>query len=500
MADIKADPKQFWQRLLGALAAGMPARQDGKGYSNKEIEAHYGVKLSAVSGLFAPTDRNYQAKWSDAEMYAFNAGEPAWDIHKTLLASIMWSSRASSRCKSLSVTREQFESAVMAVFDERLSDLENWRRGCEAAERLAESRFSGDFAKEVTKSVIGHAAHFIGKLTNSNVTTGAILALPDPSPQPYLYSGSVGKIRLDCWSNSSHPQADHYKAMRDCSERVRGSGGEAASAHDVAIAAAFDQAVAALGSGEDRAMNRSVDYRLRQIVLPKNGRYVALTPLGAAGISEHIFRHDDLSGYKILLPIGGTKPGNVTSIRSALYALVRDVPSLSYNGIAVYLRLLKRGYSIVVRKALRDALDRYYEWFSTSTNTFVDGRNSLKARQIELASSGIYSIVGLVMGDIQDQSNEVMDYLETLDPDDRQQKENALINNGPIEAAIATGSFSREFIEEASRRIVRLIENAKYKPTKESRERSVPIAVTHEDHERRLAVVSEIVSRFLVRA
>jgi hypothetical protein len=499
MADIKADPKPFWQRLLDALAAGMPARQDGKGYSNKEIETHYGLKSEVLSGLFGPKGRNYQAKWLNVEMSAFNAGEPPWGIHKALLASIMWTSSASSRCRSLSVSREQFESAVMAVFDERLSDLENWRRGCDAAERLAQSRFSGDFAKDVTKSVIDHAAHFIGKLTNSNATTGAILALPDPSPQPYLYSGSIGELCLDCWSNSS-PSAASYRKMLDCSTRVRQAGREAASSHDAAIAAAFDQAVAALGSGEDRAMNRSVDYRLRQIVLPKNGGYVALTPLGAAGISEHIFRHNDLSGYKILLPIGGTKSGNVTNIRSALYALVRDVPSLSYNGIAVYLRLLKRGYSIVVKKPLRDALDRYYEWFSTSTNTFVDGRNSLKARQIELASSGIYSIVGLVMGDIQDQSNEVMDYLDTLAPDDRQQKEGALINNGPIEAAIATGSFSREFIEEVSRRIVRLIENAKYKPNKDSRERSVSIAMSQEDHDRRLAVVSEIVSRFLVRA
>jgi hypothetical protein len=498
MADIKADPKQFWQRLLDALAADMPAREDGKGYSNKEIEGHYGMKSGALGDLLTPKGRNYQVKWSDAEMSAFNAGEPPWAIYKALLAAILWGSSASSRCKSLSVTRDEFESVVMASFDEQLSDLENWRRGCDAAQRLADSRSSGDFEKDVKRSVINHAAHFIGKLTNSNATTGAILALPDPSPQPYLYSGSLGRLRLDCWSNSS-PGAASYRKMLDCSTRARESGREAASAHDVAIADAFDKALSALGTGEDRQMNRFVDYRLRQIVLPKNGGYVALTPLGAAGISEHIFRHDDaLSGYKISLPIGGTKPGNVTSINSAVRALVREAPSLSYSGVAVYLRLLKRGYSIVVRKNLRDALDRYYKWFSG--NTFVDGRNSVKARQIELASSGIYSIVGLVMADIQDLSNDVMDYFGALDPNDRQQKESALINKGPIEAAIATGSFSREFIDEVSRRIVRLIENTKYKPTKDSRERGVSIVVAHEDHERRLAVVSEIVSRFLLRA
>jgi hypothetical protein len=496
MAGIKADPKQFWQRFIDALKEGLPAREDGKDYSNKEVEAHYGLESSALNSLFTPKGRNYQVKWSDAEMSAFNAGEPPWGIHKALLASIMWGSRASSRCKSLSVKRDEFESVVMASFDEQLSDLENWHRGCEAAERLAENRFSGDFAKDVKRSVVDYAAHFIGKLTNSNATTGAILALPDPSPQPYLYSGSIGQLRLDCWANSS-PGAASYRKMLDCSKRVQESGREAASAHDVAIADAFDKALSALGTGEDRQMNRSVDYRLRQIVLPKNGKYVALTPLSAAGISDHIFRHSDaLAGYRISLPVGGTKPGNVTNIASATQALVRDVPSVSYSGVAVYLRLLKRGYSITVRNSLRDALDRYYEWFSG--NTFVDGRNSVKARQIELTSSGIYSIVRLVMGDIQNLSNDVMDYFDTLDPDDRQQKESALINKGPIEAAIAIGSFSREFVDEVSRRIVELVENADYKPTKGSHGRSVSIVLTREDHERRLAVVSEIVSRFVV--
>jgi hypothetical protein len=42
------------------------------------------------------------------------------------------------------------------------------------------------------------------------------------------------------------------------------------------------------------------------------------------------------------------------------------------------------------------------------------------------------------------------------------------------------------------------VENADYKPTKGSHGRSVSIVLTREDHERRLAVVSEIVCRFVV--
>jgi hypothetical protein len=496
MSGIKADHKQFWQRFLDALKVGLPERVDGKDYSNKEIEAHYGVKPGAVSNLFPQKGRNYQSKWSDMEMSAFNAGEPAWGIRKALLAAIMWGSSASSRCRSLSVKRDEFESVVMECFDEGLSDLDNWRRGCEAAERLVESRFSGDFAKDVTTSVIDHAAHFVGKLTNSNATTGAILALPDPSPHPYLYSGSVGELPLDCWSNSS-PSAAGYRKMLDCWKRVRESGRDAASAHDVAIADAFDEAVSALGSGEDRVMNRSVDYRLRQIVLPKNGEYVAMTPLGAAGISDHVFRHaDDLSGYEISLPVGGTKPGNVTSIISAARTLVRDVPSVSYGGVSVYMRILNRGYSITVRKNLREALDHYCQWFSD--NVFVDGRNSVKAREIEVSSSGIYRIVRLVMEDVQNLSNDVMDYLDELETGDRQKKQSALIDKGCVEAAIATGSFSHDFVGEISRLIVNLVENHKYKPVNGSGRKSVSIALSREDHERRLAVVGELVSQFIV--
>jgi len=493
MAGIKADPKEFWQRFIDALKEGLPKREDGKDYSNKEVEAHYGLKSSVLNSLFAPKGRNYQVKWSDAEMSAFNAGEPPWDIHRVLLASIMWASSVSSRCRSLSVTRDEFESAVMASFDEQLSVLENWRRGCDAAERLAESRFSGDFAKDVERSVKDHAAHFIGKLTNSNATTGAILALPDPSPQPYLYSGSIGELRLDCWANSS-PKAAAYRKMLDCWQRVRETGRQSASAHDVAIADAFDEAVSALGSGEDRAMNRSVDYRLRQIVLPKNGGYVALTPLGAAGISDHIFSHaDNLAGYEISLPIGGTKLGNVTSISAATRVLVREVPSVGYGGISTYLRLLHRGYLIKVRKELREALDHYCQWFSS--NSFVHGRNSVKAKQIEVASSGIYRIVMLAMKDVQSLSEDVMDYLDTLDEDEREKKRAALINKGSIEAAIATGSFSRDFIGEMSRLIVNLVESHEYRSANGE---NVSIALTHEDHERRLAVVGELISRFIV--
>lgn len=504
MAGIKADSKQFWQRFLESLKAGMPLREDGKDYSNKEIEVWYGVSPAAVNSLFGQKGRNYQSKWSDQEMGAFNSGEPAWDTHEILLASTMWGSKAASRCKAFSVKREEFESVVMASFDPTLSSLDNWQRGCAAADSLAASRFSGDFANDVKQSVEKYAAHFIGKLTNSNATTGAVLALPEASPQPYLYAGSIGDLSLDCAIGSS-PDSAGYRKMLDCSRHVREHGRDAASDEDLAIADAFDDAIACLGSGEDRAINRTVDWLLRQVILPRNGGYVAMTPLAAAGICEKILaQRDDLPGQEIALPIGGTKPGNVTSIYSATRALVRDVPSVSHGGISVYLRLLHRGYSIAVGKPLLEALDHYGVWLAR--NEFVYRRNSVEAAELEIRSSGITRIVSLVLEDVQKVSNEVLDHLDSLELDERTAQLNALYDKGAIEAAIATGRFSHDFVEAITRRIVQRIDGHKFalggapsaKP-RGKRSNEVSIMLGQKGRERLPRVIGELAPKFIAR-
>ncbi len=497
MAGIKADSKQFWQRFLESLKAGMPAREGGKDYSNKEIESHYGVSSAPVNSLFGTKGRNYQDKWSDDEMIAFNSGEPAWDTTKILLASVMWGSNAASRCKAFSVKRDEFESAVMASFDYALSDLDNWQRGCVAVDALASSRFAGNFRNDVTQSVEAYAAHFIGKLTNSNATTGAVLALPEASPQPYLYAGSIGDISLDCAANSS-PGASGYRKMLDCSLRVREHGQDSATDEDVAIAEAFDDAIARLGSGEDRPMNYVVDWRLRQIVLPRNGSYVAMTPLAAAGISDRIFSHHEdegLPGQEIKLSVGGTKPGNVTRLYAATRALVRDVPSVSYGGISVYLRLLHRGYAIGLGTPLRETLDHYGNWFAR--NKFVPGLNSVKAAELEILSSGIARIVSLVLEDIQQVSNDVLDHLDSLEPDERTAQLNALCDRGTIEAGIATGQFSQDFIEAIAKRIMKTIGAHKFRPNGKGDAVSIPLS--REDLERLSGVVSDLASKYVTR-
>ncbi len=507
MANIKADSKQFWQRFLESLKTGMTEREGEKDYSNKEIEACYGVSAAPVNSLFGQKGRDYQSKWSNEEMGAFNSGEPAWDARKILLASVMWGSKAASGCKAFGVKRAEFEPVVMASFEPGLSDLDNWRKGCAAADGLAAGRFAGDFRSDVVQSVGTYAAHFVGKLTNSNATTGAVLALPEASPQPYLYAGSVGEISLDCAVNSS-PGASGYRNMLDCSRRVREQGCASASSEDAAIADAFDSAIARLGTGEDRPVNRTVDWRLRQVVLPKNGGYIAMTPLAAAGISEQVFaQRKQLPGVEITLPVGGTKPGNVTSIYSATRSLVRDVPSVSYGGISVYLRILHRGYSIASlsrRKPFQEALDYYGSWHVR--NEFVRDRNSVKAAELEARSSGISRIVSMVFEDVQEASNNVLDYLDSLEADERVVQLNALRGKGTIEAAIATGGFSHDFVEAIAGRIVQTIDGHKFaldgsagaKPNGKCSQ-NVSIMLGREDRARLPRVIGSLASKFIAR-
>ncbi len=496
MAGIVADATQFWQRLLAELKAGMPTPENGKDYTNKDIEKHFGISKNSVTSLFGAKSRNYQVKWTDEQMEAFIRGEPLWEDKKALLASIMWGSAASARCRKLAIERKEFESVVAEAFDPSLSDWENWRRGCEAADRLALQKATG--LKESVKRIVeNQAAHFIGKITNSNATTGAVLASPDPDPQPYLYSGSLGEIPLDC-AVASREDAASYRRMRDCFMRVKEVGRDTASAEDIEIADTFEATLESLGTGEERPINRGVDYRLKQIVVPKEDGYVALTPLGAMGISEIIFGIDEkkehgLPGREIVLKIGGSKPRNVTSFLSvAGRVIVRETPAVTENGISRYLRLQTRGYSITLSKPLREALDHYGSWLEK--NRFVDDRDSVRASEIEVASSGLSRIVSLVLDGIRGLSDDIQDYLGSLDESEYQEKIDALFAKGPIEAAIATGDFTPEAINAISEMIITLIDRHKFT---NDQNKLMPVAFGIADRNRLKRSIQMIMARTL---
>lgn len=297
--------------------------------------------------------------------------------------------------------------------------------------------------------------------------------------------------------------------MLACSRRVREQGRESSTDEDVAIADAFDSSIALLGSGEDRPANRTVDWRLRQVVLPKNGAYVATTPLAAAGISGRIFaQRERLPGSEIVLPVGGTKPRIVTAIYSATRSLVRDVPSVSYGGVSLYLRILHRGYSFAPmskNKSFMEAMDHYGNWLAQ--NEFVSGesgRNSVKAAEIETRSSGIFRIVSMVLGGIQEASNDIQDYLDSLDESERDTQMSALCGKGAIETAIATGRFSHEFVDAIAGRIVQMIDGRKFTVSapagaNPSGKQKVSIMLGRNGRERVKRVTVSLVSEFIAR-
>ncbi|MBI3148088.1 MAG: hypothetical protein HYZ17_06190 [Betaproteobacteria bacterium] len=496
MAGIKFDVKVFWDNFLGSIKGGLLAKE-GKEHTNKEIQSRYGIAAQLVASLFGTKGRNFQVKWTDEEMGRFNAGAPRWENRKIILAALLWGSKASAKCKSMSVERAEFEKVVTSVFGEGETDWENWNRGSAAAETLAAQRFKGNFVPDVDRAVDEYAAHFIGKLTNSNASTGALIAVPEDLSLPYLYSGSVGDLDLDCAINSS-PAASSYRKMLECSQRVREQGRELSTAEDLAVADAFDAAVRRLGTGEDRVINRSVDWRLRQIVLPKDGGYVALTPLGAAGISAWIAQQSDsIRAQKIALPIGGTKSGNVTSIRAATQAFTYDVPSLSKGGIVSYLRLLHRGYALRknVNKQLREGMDHYAAWLDN--NRFVDDRNSVRAAEIEARASGIAQIVAWVFNDLRGLSNDIAQYLESLEDADRDQSADALRKKGVIETALVDGVFAQPAIDQMAERIVGALDGHKYNLNGKGKPKELLLGA--EDRERLFGVTRNLASQYINR-
>ena len=194
MADIKFDSTAFWKGFIVSLSAGLPPGD--KEPTKADVEGFYGIKKNVIDKLFSKSERNYQEKFSNEEMSAFNAGTPPWNIRKKLISAALWKSKAAVDCKCLGVNLRDFVNAAEASLLPEASDLENWLLGSRATKELASNFFKSDFKEAVEKSVSSLASHFNGKITHSSAKSGAVLVTPDPEPLPYLYAGSLGEIGL----------------------------------------------------------------------------------------------------------------------------------------------------------------------------------------------------------------------------------------------------------------------------------------------------------------
>lgn len=491
MANIKFDSTAFWDGFLVSLSAGMPIT--GEAPTKAEIEEFYGVKKGFVDALFGEKGRNYQVKFSDGEMAAFNAGAPPWDIRKSLLIATLWKSKAANECKALGVKLPDFVSTVEPSLSSALDDLGNWMQGFGAAGQLARQLSGGGFDAAVTESVTNMAAHFIGKITHSSAESGAVLVLPDCNPLPYLYSGTVGEIGLDKAVGSS--QDTTFAKAKEAWLRVRENGKAASVASDIAVADVFERTLSRLGSGEDRPMNRFVDYRLRQIKLPRDGEYVAFTPLGSGGISKVIAGAKDeglVSGEQTYLSVGGAKRSNVTQFDEIRRAYVFFAPAVSASGIATYLRLVNRGFKLYKTREMKGALDEYGTWLGK--NGFVDDRNTFTAARIERQASIIRQIVWLALNQYREASIQVSEYIAFIKNDEEAEKAvSVLAAKGVIEKAIATGRASFELKEVLAKEIVKLIDGHRFKNKKDT----LSIILSRGDRDRVTSNVSNIVSRYL---
>ncbi|TXF10356.1 hypothetical protein [Pelomicrobium methylotrophicum] len=402
-------------------------------------------------------------------MQEFNAGRPRWEDYKLLFAAIVYESARSKGARALGIGRDEIEKAVMAAFVESASDIENWNAGIAAMEGLVAARLSsGDEAAGKIKSIVREfAAHFTGKLTNSHATTGGVVARPDPDPLPFLYAGAFGyKVPLDYIKNAGASSA--FIRMRDVYEKSLA--GQPLEAHEAMVAKAFKEALKELGSGEDRDVNATVDWRLRQIMLPKDDGYVVLTPLSSGGISKMVAdRAYDVDGgqrkrrflaEKLTLPVGGNNRQNVTAFPEAETAWLFRVPNVSTNGDVIYRRLANSGFSLVETPDLRDAIREYADWYLA--NRCVPGKDTVLSRRIERAASGIGLIAYYAMEQVMEAMEAVHDYLDGLTAEEKRKARAALEEKGAIEAAIASYEITRDLIEALADLIVKKIDGAKY--------------------------------------
>lgn len=173
---------------------------------------------------------------------------------------------------------------------------------------------------------ISEFVHFSFKTTNSNATSGGIRVGPDKGLDlPYVsartliqagyvipldYAANGGKTALIAKQvnafeagKAAPGRPDEARAIQDAMRDARTTGGE--------VNADF------------------VSLRLRQLLLPRDGAYVAVTPLGASGlcqiIKNRIDSHNEVAREtgrhrltRAFLGIGGANPQNVG-------ALVRDM-------------------------------------------------------------------------------------------------------------------------------------------------------------------------------
>jgi len=169
-------------------------------------------------------------------------------------------------------------------------------------------------------AVLAFGAHFSGKLVNSNAQQAFRLATARATAQPHVSSRSLlaAKIELPLDQSKLDNSGVYQRIVKILEGDPLMEGAAVPAEHIEAIRAGAEEAI------REAAARRipSVDHRLRQVLLPTEGEYIAVTPLPAAGLA--LLWHKRLDAYpkpakwrkpdKVSMPVGGAIVRNTTRL------------------------------------------------------------------------------------------------------------------------------------------------------------------------------------------
>ncbi len=344
---------------------------------------------------------------------------------------------------------------------------------CIEAVRAEAARTPTDQMRELARAtVLRFGAHFSGKLINSNAQHAALLASARPSTQPHVTSRALERAGIRVPLDQS--RLDNSGTYQRIAVILEGDSEIADSAlpteHIEAIrqgaAQAFEQAATAGGAD-------AVDHRLRQILLPSNGQYIAVSPLPSAGLAALWNARGTAAPSPtpeatpaqrrletVELPIGGAIVRNTTRLpASAIQTqLFFPVPQ-THENIQALFRFVYRGWTPQMQSSDVDAAAAQIERLSHSP-TLGDSASLLA---VGIQATG--ALASLARNCHRQATDLAQDIEQGSFPEDSEQVpiDEPLLRRKrageltAIDTAILRQSFGAEYRSELARLIVRTL-------------------------------------------
>ncbi len=221
------------------------------------------------------------------------------------------------------------------------SGAQTYLEACAAWVRAEAQRIPAErMLQTAREALLAFGAHFSGKLVNSNAQHASLLAPARVSTQPHVSSRSLraAGIALPLDQSKLDNRGLYQRVVKVLAGDPVMQGAAIPAEHLEAIRQGAAEAIEEAGS---KSASR-VDHRLRQVLLPTDGRYIAVSPLPAAGLAA--LWHEHAAAYeqppsskplpasaagklaepprgrkpqKVLMPVGGAIVRNTTLLPEA---------------------------------------------------------------------------------------------------------------------------------------------------------------------------------------